>query len=92
MLMTIRNLVQVLRSAMNTNCTFTHYMLKIGAFKRPGAHTRAFANAFDKVAADAFETLMAAYYFEQGFQAVCTWVSNTLNPLIIVARKAYDEL
>jgi dsRNA-specific ribonuclease len=78
---------------MNTNSTFTHYMLKVGAFeKRLTEQPRAKADAFDKVAADAFETLIAAYYFEQGFRAVCDWVSDTLQPLIIVARKAYDEL
>lgn len=74
---------------MNTNCTFTHYMLKVGAFEqRPHIQPK----AFDKVAADAFETLIAAYYFEQGFQAVCAWVSEALGPLILVARSAYDQL
>jgi dsRNA-specific ribonuclease len=67
-------------------------MLKVGAFVRPRHQPKASADAFDKIAADAFETLIAAYHFEQGFQAVCTWVSVTLKPLIIVARKAYDEL
>jgi dsRNA-specific ribonuclease len=85
-------LLQVLRSAMNTNCTFMHYMLKVGAFEKKSTQQPGASNAFNKVAADAFETLIAAYYFEQGFQAVCAWVSDALKPLIIVARNAYDEL
>lgn len=45
-----------------------------------------------KVAADAFETLIAAYYFENGFNALCTWVASILKPLIVVAQKAYTDL
>lgn len=70
-------------------------MLKVGAFsKRPTQYGAAaiLIDAFDKVAADAFETLISAYHFEKGFQAVCTWVSVTLGPLITVARNAYGDL
>jgi dsRNA-specific ribonuclease len=69
-------------------------MLKVGAFKKrtTSSQYNVSVDSSDKVAADAFETLIAAYYFERGFQAVCAWVSVTLEPLIVVARKAYDEL
>lgn len=53
---------------------------------------RSYYRSRDKVAADAFETLIAAYYFERGLQAVCDWVSSTLGPLIRAARKAYGDL
>lgn len=71
--------------ALNTNATFTHFMVRAGTFEMnaPGK---------SKVAADAFETLVAAYYFENGFTALCTWVASILQPLIAVAQKAYTEL
>lgn len=64
-------------------------MEKAGVFQK--ADTR-YHRTRDKVAADAFETLIAIYYFEHGLQAVCDWVSSTLGPLIRVARKAYGDL
>lgn len=86
---------QTIRSVLTTNCTFMHFMLKVGAFttRRPHrwkATTRIIG--FDKVAADAFETLISAYYYEKGFHAVCTWVSEALGPMIMAAWDAYGEL
>lgn len=67
-------------------------MVKVGAWGQIQEFPSMADDAFDKVAADAFETLMAAYYLENGFVALCTWVSTALGPLIIIAGKASDEL
>ena len=76
---------QTLRAALTTNATFTHFMVHVGAFDRcPTGRT--------KVAADAFETVIAAYYMESGFDALCTWVADMLKPLIAVAEKASVDL
>lgn len=43
------------------------------------------------MAADAFEAMVAAYYFEKGFGALCTWVADILKPLLNVAKKAHTD-
>lgn len=67
-------------------------MIKVGAFsKRPTQEGAAATEAFDQVAADAFETLISAYQYEKGFPAVVTWVTEALGPIINAARDAYGE-
>lgn len=44
-----------------------------------------------KRVADAFETLVAAFFFDKGFDALCAWVSDALGPLLIAAKKAFDD-
>jgi dsRNA-specific ribonuclease len=46
----------------------------------------------NKIAADAFETLIAVYYMESGFDALRIWVADMLKPLIAVAEKASVDL
>lgn len=77
---------QIIRAAVNSNATFTHLMVKAGAFELPSqSHST-------KIAADSFEVIVAALYFERGFADVCTWVQEQYGPLIAAARKSYDEL
>lgn len=68
-------------------------MMKADAFhRRYSNYSRTVVDAFDKVAADAFETMIAALYYDCGLQAVRDWVSCTLKPIIRTARQAYDDL
>lgn len=71
-----------LRSAITTNATFTHLMAHVGACD----------NNDGKIAADAFETCIAAYYLENGFVSLCSWVAIFFKPLFHAAQKAYVYL
>ncbi|KAN0100558.1 hypothetical protein V8E55_000542 [Tylopilus felleus] len=74
-----------IRSAVNANATFTHLMVKAGAYKLPSqSHTT-------KAAADSFEVIVAALYLERGFADVCAWVQEQYAPLIAAARESYDK-
>ncbi|KAF8140323.1 hypothetical protein EV363DRAFT_1250810 [Boletus edulis] len=74
-----------IRSAVNANATFTHLMVKAGAYELPSqSHTT-------KAAADSFEVIVAALYLERGFGDVCTWVQEQYAPLIAAARESYDK-
>ncbi|KIJ21818.1 hypothetical protein PAXINDRAFT_63406 [Paxillus involutus ATCC 200175] len=74
-----------IRSAVNTNATFTHLMVKTGAHELP------FQSHSTKAAADSFEVIVAALYMERGFPGVCAWVQEQYAPLIAAARRSYDE-
>ncbi|KAH0838251.1 hypothetical protein J3R83DRAFT_6507 [Lanmaoa asiatica] len=74
-----------IRSAVNTNATFTHLMVKAGAYELPiQSHST-------KAAADSFEVIVAALYLERGFTDVCAWVEEQYAPLIAAARESYDK-
>jgi dsRNA-specific ribonuclease len=63
-------------------------MIHVGAFDgSPTGRKRQ-----TKVAADAFEVVIAAYHIERGFEAVRVWVADMLKPLIDVAAKASVDL
>ncbi|KIL00267.1 hypothetical protein PAXRUDRAFT_23361 [Paxillus rubicundulus Ve08.2h10] len=74
-----------IRSAVNTNATFTHLMVKTGAHELP------LQSPSTKAAADSFEVIVAALYMERGFPDVCAWVQEQYAPLIAAARRSYDE-
>ncbi|KAF9244627.1 ribonuclease III [Melanogaster broomeanus] len=74
-----------IRSAVNTNATFTHLMIKIGAYELP-THSQS-----TKAAADSFEVIVAAFYMQCGFSDVCAWVQEQYAPLVAAARRSYDE-
>ncbi|EMD42138.1 hypothetical protein CERSUDRAFT_110683 [Gelatoporia subvermispora B] len=42
-----------------------------------------------KATADLFETVIAAYYVDRGFEALCEWVSDIYTPLIRAASTAF---
>ena len=44
-----------------------------------------------KMTADLFETIVAAYYWDSGFEAVARWVSETYQALIKAAAEEYDN-
>ncbi|KAF9229211.1 hypothetical protein BS17DRAFT_689449 [Gyrodon lividus] len=74
-----------IRSAVNTNATFTHLMIKSGAYELPSQ------SQSTKAAADSFEVIVAALYMERGLPDVCAWVQEQYAPLIAAARRSYDE-
>lgn len=42
-----------------------------------------------KATADLFETVVAAYYIDRGFEALCDWVRDIYTPLIEAANAAF---
>ena len=44
-----------------------------------------------KATADLFETVLGAYYFENGFGSLCEWVGKLYAPLITSAKQAFDK-
>ncbi|OCH96060.1 ribonuclease III [Obba rivulosa] len=42
-----------------------------------------------KATADLFETIIAAYYLDRGFEALCEWVNDIYTPLIDAANAAF---
>lgn len=44
-----------------------------------------------KATADLFETVLGAYYMENGFGSLCDWVGDLYTPLISSAKKAFDK-
>ncbi|KAH9858084.1 hypothetical protein C2E23DRAFT_802586 [Lenzites betulinus] len=44
-----------------------------------------------KATADLFEAVIGAYYIEEGFEALYTWVKNLYEPLVKIAADAYRE-
>ncbi|KAI0348540.1 ribonuclease III [Trametopsis cervina] len=42
-----------------------------------------------KATADLFETVIGAYYMEQGFERLCQWVAELYAPLISVGKRAF---
>jgi dsRNA-specific ribonuclease len=66
-------------------------MVKVGAHQLDHPMQSQF-KAGEKVAADSFETLVAALYLEQGFSALCRWVHCQYLPLISVARDVFWQL
>ncbi|KAH7928557.1 hypothetical protein BV22DRAFT_1044624, partial [Leucogyrophana mollusca] len=74
-----------LRSAVNTNATFTHLMVKVGA------HQLTSQSQTSKAAADSFEVIVAALYMERGLPDVRSWVEEQFAPIIAAAKEAYDQ-
>lgn len=72
----------------NSNCTFAHFMVKSGAFVN---EPDLLSGKTSKAAADAFETLVAAFYFERGFHALREWAGDVLGPLFDVTQQAYND-
>ncbi|KAH7883517.1 ribonuclease III domain-containing protein [Phlebopus sp. FC_14] len=75
-----------IRSAVNTNATFTHLMVKTGAYQIPSWQSQP-----TKAVADSFEVIVAALYMEHGFAAVLAWVREQYAPLLAAARRSHDE-
>lgn len=44
-----------------------------------------------KATADLFETVIGAYYMDHGFESLCSWVRGVYTPLIVAAKKAFDD-
>lgn len=44
-----------------------------------------------KATADLFETVIGAYYFDHGFEALCAWVEELYTPLIEVVAETYYQ-
>ena len=42
-----------------------------------------------KATADLFETIIAVYFNEKGFEALCDWVAPMYTPLIRAGKRAY---
>jgi len=66
-------------------------MVKVGAHELNHPVPSKF-KAKEKVAADSFETFMAALYLERGFRTLCRWVHHRYLPLISVARDVFYRL
>ncbi|KAH7913026.1 ribonuclease III domain-containing protein [Hygrophoropsis aurantiaca] len=79
-------LLTILRSAVNTNATFTHLMVKVGA------HQLTSPSETTKAAADSFEIIIAALYMEGGLSEVRSWVEEQFAPIVAAARRSYDQL
>lgn len=65
-------------------------MAKVGAHEVN--HELASSHSDNKAAADAFEMVIAAYYVENGFDALCSWVGQRYHPLIFAAHTVFDRL
>lgn len=63
-------------------------MVKSGAFVN---EPDLLSGKTSKAAADAFETLVAAFYFERGFHALREWAGDVLGPLFDVTQQAYND-
>lgn len=44
-----------------------------------------------KATADLFETVVGAYYFECGFEALCKWVGEIYTPLVEAGTVTFLE-
>ncbi|KAI0756883.1 ribonuclease III domain-containing protein [Daedaleopsis nitida] len=44
-----------------------------------------------KATADLFETVIGAYYFDRGFEALCAWVEEIYTPLIKVVAETFYQ-
>ncbi|THH00937.1 hypothetical protein EW026_g1654 [Hermanssonia centrifuga] len=93
------------RSALHSNATFSRLAEKLDIFAVSGKVLTALtAKTFGegtsapfkswpqvKATADLFETVIAVYYMERGFETLCDWVNELYRPLILVAKQAYLE-
>lgn len=85
----LKNLIQVARGVINSNCTFVHLMARAGAFF---GQLDANSGKQSKPAANIFETLVAAFVFDKGYGALCDWVGKAFGPIFDATQKAYDDL
>ncbi|KAH8099409.1 ribonuclease III domain-containing protein [Cristinia sonorae] len=92
-----------LRAALHSNATFSKLAEKLDVLAVSSTVLRALtAKTFGegsaapsklrpqvKRTADLFETVIAAYYMESGFEPLNDWVADLYAPLIAAARKTY---
>lgn len=45
-----------------------------------------------KTTADLFETIIAAYFLDSGFEALCAWARGIYTPLIEAAVQTFEKL
>lgn len=96
---------QCLRGALNSNATFSRISEKmefycVSSMVLQGLTRRTFGEGTlaplkskgqVKLTADLFETIVAAYYWDSGFEALAKWVGETYRPLIRAAADGYDD-
>ncbi|PIL31847.1 hypothetical protein GSI_06551 [Ganoderma sinense ZZ0214-1] len=94
-----------LRGALNSNATFSRISEKmefycVSGMVLQGLTRRTFGEGTlaplkskgqVKLTADLFETIVAAYYWDSGFEALARWVGETYRPLIKAAADEYDN-
>ncbi|KZP03069.1 hypothetical protein FIBSPDRAFT_1055487 [Athelia psychrophila] len=74
-----RGLFAAISSAVTSNVTFYHLMIKAGA-SRQSRYTKGVANLF--------ESHIGAYHMEKGFDALYGWVLKSFMPLITACEEA----
>ena len=97
---------QCIRSALHSNETFAFLAQKLDilAVSQPvmrALTARTFGEAYKqplsynrdiiKITADLFETLIAAYYLERGYEGLLVWVEGLYKPLIFAAADAFYD-
>lgn len=102
----IYNVLQQLKSALVANVTFYHLarnfsfcalkdLRLVQAFAAmvtsAGRSQKPSRTAIKKIA-DFFETIVAAYHSEAGFDKLCDWVGEFYPPLIRAAERGYHFL
>lgn len=67
-------------------------MVDLGAHDLDHPTYTRYVKGDSKAGADCFEAIVAAYYKESGFQALCEWTHRTFKPLLTVAKDAFIHL
>ena len=98
--------MQCIRAALHSNATFSRLAEKLDIlcvnatvlkaltaldFGEGASASQDKTRVRIKATADLFETLVAAYCMEYGFNALCDWVCELYGPLIAASERVYME-
>ena len=88
--------MKILRGALLSNLTLTHFILDVGLGRPAGCMGKSLYKDFgDKVYGKAVKSLVAIYSLQRGDNTlldVCDWLSKALGPLIDISGAAFFDL